>query len=65
MPRLGNLTGQHLGALLEALVGAQEAAYEPPKQTSTVLLYWRKPEEWAETLHKWVRSLLQVCHSDD
>jgi len=55
-----SLSGQHLGALLEALVGAQEAAYEPPKQTSTVLLYWRKPEEWAEILHKWAVSTGQL-----
>lgn len=30
------------------------AAYEPSKQTSSVLLYWRLPEEWADVLHRWV-----------
>jgi ESCRT-II complex subunit VPS25 len=31
------------------------AAYDPPKQTRSVLLYWRLPEEWAEALYGWVR----------
>ncbi len=31
------------------------AAYEPPKQTRSVFLHWRQPEEWAEVLHKWVQ----------
>ena len=31
------------------------AVYEPAKQTRSVLLYWRLPEEWAEVLHEWVR----------
>jgi ESCRT-II complex subunit VPS25 len=35
------------------------AAYEPPKQTRSVLLYWRLPEEWAEVLHGWVCSSLE------
>ena len=30
------------------------AEYEPPKQTRSVLLYWRSQEEWAEALHEWV-----------
>ena len=30
------------------------AVYEPAKQTRSVLLYWRLPEEWAEALHEWV-----------
>ena len=46
--------------LLQTLVSRNQAAYEPPKQVSSVILYWRKPEEWAEVLHSWVISL---CHS--
>jgi ESCRT-II complex subunit VPS25 len=36
------------------------AAYEPPKQTRSVLLYWRLPEEWAEALHSWVSIFLST-----
>lgn len=35
------------------------AVYEPTKQTRSVLLFWRQPEEWAEALHAWVTS--SVC----
>jgi len=35
------------------MVNAGEAAYEPPRQTSSVLIFWRTPEEWAELLHEW------------
>ena len=37
------------------MVSKEVAVYEPPKQTRSVLLYWRLPEEWAEVLHGWVR----------
>lgn len=40
---------------MEALVAKNLAVYEPPKQTRSVLLYWRLPEEWAEVLYDWVR----------
>jgi ESCRT-II complex subunit VPS25 len=49
-----------LQELLAIMVKDAQAAYEPPKQTRSVLLYWRRPEEWAEVLHAWVRSLLLV-----
>lgn len=45
--------------LLQTLVSRNQAAYEPPKQVSSVVLYWRKPEEWAELLHSWV---IALCH---
>ena len=41
--------------LLEQLVARNLAAYEPAKQTRSVLLYWKTPEEWGEALHEWVR----------
>lgn len=40
---------------MEALVAKNLAVYEPPKQTRSILLYWRLPEEWAEVLYDWVR----------
>jgi len=36
------------------------AAYEPPKQTRSVLVYWRLPEEWAEVLYDWAVSTGQL-----
>lgn len=27
---------------------------EPPKQASTYLLYWRKPEEWGTIIYDWI-----------
>jgi hypothetical protein len=29
--------------------------YEPEKQTSSVLVYWQQPDQWAETIYDWVR----------
>lgn len=42
------------------MVAKNQAVYEPPKQTRSVLLYWRLPEEWAEVLHQWVTSTGQL-----
>ena len=39
------------------MVSKNVATYEPAKQTRSVLLYWRLPEEWAEVLYQWVRVL--------
>ncbi|CCM02671.1 uncharacterized protein FIBRA_04776 [Fibroporia radiculosa] len=50
----------HLSFLLGELVSQHLAVYEPPKQTRTVLLYWRLPEEWAEVLHDWAASTGQM-----
>ncbi|KAJ8496039.1 hypothetical protein ONZ51_g1334 [Trametes cubensis] len=36
------------------------AVYEPPRQTSSVLLYWRTPEEWAQVLYDWANSTGQL-----
>ena len=36
------------------------AIYEPPKQTRSLLVYWRLPEDWAEVLYEWVRAVLKV-----
>lgn len=40
------------------MVASDVAVYEPQKQTRSVLLYWRSADEWAETLHSWVSSLV-------
>lgn len=34
------------------------AAADPPKSTSTYLLYWRKPEEWGQLIYDWVSTLV-------
>ena len=41
------------------MVQRNVAVYAPTKQTRSVLLYWRSPEEWADVLHHWVRV---ACH---
>ena len=51
---IGRVLPTHLSDLLVALVSRDQAAYEPPKQTRSVLLYWRTPDEWAQVLHDWV-----------
>ncbi len=42
--------------------------YDPPNQTSSALLFWRSPEEWAQVLYDWVRispsSESPVCCAD-
>ncbi|KAJ2915947.1 hypothetical protein MD484_g4470, partial [Candolleomyces efflorescens] len=42
------------------MVSQNVATYEPAKQTRTVLLYWRLPEEWAEVLYQWASSTGQL-----
>lgn len=38
------------------MVSKNLAVYDPVRQTRSVILYWRTPEEWAEVVHSWVRS---------
>jgi ESCRT-II complex subunit VPS25 len=42
------------------MVSKNLAVYEPLKQTRSVLLYWRLPDEWAEVLHGWVCNLINI-----
>lgn len=51
------LPASYLSYILETMVNNKTAVYEPAKQTRSVILYWRLPEEWAEVLHDWVRIL--------
>lgn len=43
----------YLTSLISAMVSRNLAYYEPPKQTRSVILLWRLPEEWADVLHSW------------
>ncbi|KAI0794227.1 ESCRT-II complex vps25 subunit [Fomes fomentarius] len=46
----------HLSAILADMVASNHAVYDPPNQTSSALLFWRSPEEWAQVLYDWVNS---------
>ncbi|KAF9560127.1 winged helix DNA-binding domain-containing protein [Agrocybe pediades] len=50
----------HLSNIISNMVSKNLAAYEPPKQTRSVLIFWRLPEEWAEILYDWVGALFDV-----
>ncbi|KAI0272550.1 winged helix DNA-binding domain-containing protein [Gloeopeniophorella convolvens] len=60
-PRINRrLMPAHLAYILGVMVSKNLAAYEPPRQTRAVLLYWRLPEEWAEALHEWATNTGQL-----
>jgi ESCRT-II complex subunit VPS25 len=59
--RIGRVLPSYLSSLIAALVANNVAVYEPAKQTRSVLLFWRLPEEWADVLHSWV--MLYIIHS--
>ncbi|KIJ20994.1 hypothetical protein PAXINDRAFT_174335 [Paxillus involutus ATCC 200175] len=50
----------YLSSLIAALVANNVAVYEPAKQTRSVLLFWRLPEEWADVLHSWATASGQL-----
>ncbi|KAF5386940.1 hypothetical protein D9615_001718 [Tricholomella constricta] len=50
----------YLSHILSFMVTTDVAAYEPSKQTRSVLLYWRSPDEWAEILHSWATTTGQL-----
>ncbi|KAG2034651.1 ESCRT-II complex vps25 subunit [Suillus americanus] len=54
------ITPSYLSSLIAAMVAKNVAAYEPSKQTRTVLLYWRLPEAWADVLHSWATATGQL-----
>ncbi|KAF8645062.1 hypothetical protein AX16_008120 [Volvariella volvacea WC 439] len=54
------LRSSHLSSIIASMVAKDLASYEPPRQTRSVLLYWRLPEEWAEVLHDWANSTGQL-----
>ncbi|KAG9313126.1 ESCRT-II complex vps25 subunit [Chiua virens] len=53
----------YLSSLLAVLVSKNVAIYEPAKQTRSVLLLWRQPEEWADALHAWNILMLKATAS--
>ncbi|EKM50605.1 uncharacterized protein PHACADRAFT_178343 [Phanerochaete carnosa HHB-10118-sp] len=54
------LLPSHLVYIMADMVAKNRAVYEPARQTRSVLLYWRTPEEWAEALHGWADSTGQL-----
>ncbi|KAL4062568.1 ESCRT-II complex vps25 subunit [Scleroderma citrinum] len=49
-----------LASLISELVSRNLAFYEPAKQTRSVILLWRLPEEWADVLHSWAMATGQI-----
>ncbi|ODQ56266.1 ESCRT-II complex, vps25 subunit [Saitoella complicata NRRL Y-17804] len=45
--------------LAEWMVHENQAAYVPNTQKQQLLLYWRKPAEWAELIYKWIDDTAQ------
>ncbi|GJE98536.1 ESCRT-II complex vps25 subunit [Phanerochaete sordida] len=54
------LLPSHLEHIITDMVEKNRAVYEPARQTRSVLLYWRTPEEWAEVLHGWADATGQL-----
>jgi len=54
------LQSAHLEVILLHLVAQNSATWEPNNQTRAVLVYWRSPEDWAETLHSWASTTGQL-----
>ncbi|KAG5735510.1 Vacuolar protein-sorting-associated protein 25 [Termitomyces sp. T112] len=50
----------YLSHILSVMVTKEVAAHEPQKQSRSVLLYWRSPDEWAEALHSWAMQTAQL-----
>ncbi|KAL8283766.1 hypothetical protein RQP46_005561 [Phenoliferia psychrophenolica] len=49
-----------LRAVVEQMVAAGTAEYDPPKLSSKAvptgfLIYWRRPEEWATLIYDWIK----------
>ncbi|QRV74071.1 vacuolar protein-sorting-associated protein 25 [Ceratobasidium sp. AG-Ba] len=60
-PRINRgLTEKHLETILAKLVANKMAEFEPSNQTRSVIVYWRRPEEWAEALHDWANQTGQL-----
>lgn len=50
----GRLLPPSLRQLMAHMAKEGHAAADPPKSTSTYLLYWRKPEDWGQLIYDWV-----------
>ena len=53
---IGRVLPAYLAYLIAELVSRNLAFYEPAKQTRSIILLWRLPEEWGDVLHSWVRT---------
>ena len=51
---VGRLLPSHLDFIMSSMVSKDLASSDPPKQSRSVILHWRVPEEWADVLHEWV-----------
>lgn len=45
---------------MKTMVAEDSAFYDPPKQTRSVIVCWKKVEHWADTLFEWVRIRIGV-----
>lgn len=50
----------HLEYLIKTMVMEDSAFYDPPKQSRSAIVCWRKVDQWAETLFEWVSAA--ACH---
>ncbi|RSH82569.1 uncharacterized protein EHS24_007551 [Apiotrichum porosum] len=50
----GKLLAPALKEVLAHMVQEGTASPEPPKQASSYLIFWRKPEEWGQIIYDWV-----------
>ncbi len=50
----GSLNARALQEIIQQLVQQGNAEWENKQQTS-VLLFWRRPEDWATSVYNWVR----------
>ncbi|ETW78683.1 hypothetical protein HETIRDRAFT_419923 [Heterobasidion irregulare TC 32-1] len=54
------LLPSHLDFIMSSMVSKDLASSDPPKQSRSVILHWRLPEEWADVLHEWATSTGQL-----
>lgn len=66
-PLLGQVPLPFLRLIIESLVSAGSAEYDPKptknKPATGAWIYWKRPEEWAQVLYEWVRRAprFQLC----
>ncbi|KAL1413447.1 hypothetical protein Q8F55_001214 [Vanrija albida] len=49
-----NADSPDAGAVFANRAIGRHASPEPPKQASSYLIFWRKPEEWGQIIYDWV-----------
>nr|XP_019008303.1 uncharacterized protein I206_06859 [Kwoniella pini CBS 10737]OCF47084.1 hypothetical protein I206_06859 [Kwoniella pini CBS 10737] len=48
------LLNPSLKRILQEMSKNGEAAPDPPKQDNRYLIYWKKPDEWADLIYNWI-----------